>query len=193
MKFLGMAHSVWPCMVLLAALHCATAGAFAQEEGEAYRIQPGDVLSISVWREEDLTTEVVVRPDGRISIPLAGDISARDRSLEELRAEITERLSGYIPDLVVTVSARQLLGHKIYVIGKVARPGEFVLNGRVDVMQALSMAGGATRFAGLENIKILRRVDGVERVIPFNYALVEKGRGLEQNILLEVGDVVVVP
>lgn len=190
---MGIMRAVWPGMALFALLHCATAGAFAQEEGEAYRIQPGDVLAISVWREEDLTTEVVVRPDGRISIPLAGDIPARDRSLEELRDEITERLSGYIPDLVVTVSARQLLGHKIYVIGKVARPGEFVLNGRVDVMQALSMAGGATRFAGLENIKILRRVDGVERVIPFNYALVEKGRGLEQNILLEVGDVVVVP
>lgn len=190
---MGMVHLSWPCLALLAVLHCATAGAIAQEAGEAYRIQPGDVLAISVWREEDLQTEAVVRPDGRISIPLAGDILARGKSVEELRAEIAERLAGFIPDLVVTVSTRQLLGHKIYVIGKVARPGEFVLNSRVDVMQALSMAGGMTRFAGLEDIKILRRVDGVERIIPFNYALIEKGRGLEQNILLEVGDVVVVP
>lgn len=159
----------------------------------AYLLQPGDVLQVSVWREEDLRSEVIVRPDGWISLPLAGEISAIGKTIDGLRAEIEQRLSVYISDLVVTVSAKALQGHKIYVIGKVARPGEFVLASRVDVMQALSMAGGTVRFASLENIRILRRVDGVEQVIPFNYALIEKGRSLEQNVWLEVGDVVVVP
>lgn len=166
----------------------------AQAAEEAvYQVQAGDVLMVSVWREEDLQLEVVVRPDGAISIPLAGEIQAAGRSIDELRREITGRLSGYIPDLAVTVAAKQLQGNKIYVIGMVARPGEFVLNRRVDVMQALSMAGGTVRFADLSGIRILRRVDGRETAIPFNYAEVEQGKELEQNVLLEVGDVVVVP
>lgn len=167
--------------------------AAAQEADEGYRIRPGDVLTVSVWREEDLQLEVVVRPDGGISIPLAGEIQAAGQSIEGLRREITDRLAGYIPDLVVTVAAKQLQGNKIYVIGKVARPGEFVLNSRVDVMQALSMAGGTIKFADLDEIKILRRVDGKESVIAFDYTRLERGEALEQNVLLEVGDVVVVP
>jgi polysaccharide export outer membrane protein len=167
--------------------------AVAQEAGEGYRIRAGDVLTVSVWREEDLQLEVVVRPDGGISIPLAGEIQAAGQSIEGLRREITDRLAGYIPDLVVTVAAKQLQGNKIYVIGKVARPGEFVLNSRVDVMQALSMAGGTIKFADLDEIKILRRVDGKESVIAFDYTRLERGEALEQNVLLEVGDVVVVP
>lgn len=164
-----------------------------REAGEEYLVQPGDVLTVSVWREEDLQLEVVVRPDGGISIPLAGEIQAAGQSIERLRREITARLTSYIPDLVVTVAAKQLQGHKVYVIGKVARPGEFVLNSRVDVIQALSMAGGTVKFADLGAIKILRRIDGKESVIPFDYARIEKGDGLEQNVMLEVGDVVVVP
>ena len=159
----------------------------------AYRVQPGDLLTVSVWKEEGLQLEILVRPDGEISVPLAGEIQTAGKTIADLRQEIAERMKGYIPDLVVTVSAKQLSGYKIYVVGKVGKPGEFVLSGRVDVMQALSMAGGAIRFAGLKDIKILRREGGAERAIPFDYTLVEQGRGLEQNILLEVGDVVVVP
>lgn len=179
---------------MLALVLCAAAdGIAAQTAGEEYRVQPGDILTVSVWREEDLQLEVVVRPDGGISLPLAGEIQAAGQSIDVLRREITARLSGYIPDLVVTVAAKQLQGHKIYVIGKVARPGEFVLNSRVDVMQALSMAGGTVKFADLGAIKILRRIDGKDSVIPFDYARIEKGDGLERNVMLEVGDVVVVP
>lgn len=184
--------------VLMASMPIASAQDHQSHESTAiaagsYQVQPGDVLLVSVWREDDLRSEVIVRPDGWISLPLAGEISALGKTIDELRSEIERRLSIYISDLVVTVSAKALQGHKVYVIGKVARPGEFVLASRVDVMQALSMAGGTVRFANLENIRILRRIDGVEQVIPFNYALIEKGRGLEQNIWLEVGDVVVVP
>jgi polysaccharide export outer membrane protein len=182
-------------LFVLLALITATMPAVAADSmaGAEYRVQPGDVLTVSVWREEDLQLEVVVRPDGGISIPLAGEIRAAGQSIESLRVEITERLASFIPDLAVTVAAKQLQGHKIYVIGKVARPGEFVLNSRVDVMQALSMAGGTVKFADLGAIKILRRINGRESVIPFDYARLERGDGLEQNVMLEVGDVVVVP
>jgi polysaccharide export outer membrane protein len=182
-------------MVLTWMLFCIPAGAEEANNSVAYRVQPGDVLSISVWREEGLQLEsVLVRPDGAISIPLAGEIQTSGKTIEDLRREITERMRSFIPDLSVMVSAKQLFGNKIYVIGKVARPGEFVLTRSVDVMQALSMAGGTDRFANLGDIKILRRENGgAERAIPFDYTLVQKGKGLEQNILLEVGDVVVVP
>lgn len=183
--------------VFLALFLCASLSARAmagEPEAYVYRIQPGDLLSISVWHEDGLQLDnVLVRPDGDISVPLAGEVSTTGKTVEDLRRELTERMNGYIPDLVVTVSIKQLLGHKIYVIGKVARPGEFIPSGRVDVMQALSMAGGTVRFAGLKDIKILRRTGGTERVIPFDYTAVEQGRELEQNVLLEVGDVVVVP
>lgn len=184
-----------PALLALFLCLALPAQAMAGEpEAYVYRIQPGDLLAISVWHEEGLQLDnVLVRPDGGISVPLAGEVSTTGKTVEDLRHELTERMNSYIPDLAVTVSVKQLFGHKIYVIGKVAKPGEFVLSGRVDVMQALSMAGGTVRFAGLKDIKILRRAGDVERVIPFDYTSVEAGEKLEQNILLEVGDVVVVP
>lgn len=177
-------------------LACVLVGfAEAQESsGGAYAVQPGDVLEISVWREEDLQREVLVRPDGRFSFPLAGDIVATGKSVDELRQEIASRLQRFIPDLVVTVTVVQINGNKVYVIGQVNNPGEFIVNPRVDVMQALSMAGGTTAFAALNDIVILRRDrNGQQRSISFAYKDVERGRSLDQNILLESGDVVVVP
>jgi polysaccharide export outer membrane protein len=159
-----------------------------------YAVQPGDILEVSVWKEEDLQREVLVRPDGRFSFPLAGDVDATGKTVEELRVELVKRLSKYIPDLVVTVTVTSILGNKIYVMGQVNGPGEFVVNPRVDVMQALSMAGGITAFAALNDIIILRRdAQGSQRAIRFMYKDVEKGRKLEQNIMLVSGDVVVVP
>ena len=158
-----------------------------------YMVQPSDVLHISVWREEDLNQEVLVRPDGGFSFPLAGDIDARGKTVEALRAEIVDRLSHLIPELVVTVSVIQINGNKIYVIGQVNRPGEFIVNPQVDVMQALSMAGGATAFAELNEIFVLRRQDDKQIQLPFRFNDVVRGRDLEQNILLESGDVLVVP
>lgn len=171
-------------------------GAFAAGENgalDSYKIQPGDVLSISVWKEEDLTGEVIVRPDGQISFPLVGEALAAGETIEHLRQLVTGRLSKYIPDPVVTVSARQLAGNTVYVIGKVNRPGVFPIVRDVDVMQALSLAGGTSTYASLNNINILRRDNGKLRAIPFEYGYVEKGKHLEQNIILQPGDVVVVP
>ena len=160
----------------------------------AYAVQPGDVLEVSVWKEEDLQRQVLVRPDGRFSFPLAGDIKAIGKSVSDLQNEITSRLQKFIPDLAVTVTVTEIRGNKIYVIGQVNRPGEFIVNPSLDVMQALSVAGGTTAFAALNDIVILRRdPSGRQRAIAFAYKEVEKGRSLEQNIMLRSGDVVVVP
>ena len=167
----------------------------AQENaaGDNYLINPGDVLAVSVWKEEGLEHEVLVRPDGKFSFPLAGDVQAEGRSISEIRSELTEQLAKFIPDLVVSVSARQILGNKVYVIGQVNRPGEIIANPQVDVVQAMSIAGGTNAFANLNDIKILRRTNGILEAIEFRYRDIEKGKRLEQNIMLQAGDVVLVP
>lgn len=167
-----------------------------QETGrpaESYKILPGDVLLVSVWKEEDLQLELLVRPDSEISFPLAGEISTHNKSVADIRVEITTRLARYITDPVVTVSIREVLGNKIYVIGQVNNPGTFVVNPQVDVLQALSMAGGTTPFADLNNIRILRRNNSLQSALSFDYKQVVRGRNLEQNVMLKSGDVVVVP
>jgi polysaccharide export outer membrane protein len=146
-----------------------------------------------VWREEDLRKAVIVRPDGGLSFPLVGNVQARGKSVEQVQAEVTEKLKKYIPDPVVTVAVQQLSGNVIYVIGKVNRPGNFPVVRNVDVMQALSMAGGMTPYAAANRIRILRRADGRQSAISFAYGDIEKGEKLEQNIVLRAGDVVVVP
>ena len=137
--------------------------------------------------------DVVVLPDGSLSFPLAGEIQATGKTVEQLRKDIGTRLGKYIPGAVVTVSAKQIQGNKIYVVGKVARPGEFTASRYVDVMQALSIAGGVTPFAAVNSIQVLRRVNGVQTAIPFKYSKVASGRSLRYNIILQSGDVVVVP
>ncbi|MEZ5543259.1 MAG: polysaccharide biosynthesis/export family protein [Pseudomonadota bacterium] len=168
----------------------------AEQQGDgsaAYLIQPGDVLDISVWKEEDLNKQVLVRPDGGISFPLAGDLQAARTSVSELQQQLTAKLQKYIPDPLVTVSILKLDGNKVYVIGKVNRPGEFVASRNLDVVQALSVAGGMTPYAAANKISILRRTNGKLTSIPFRYGDIEKGDNLQQNIMLQSGDVVLVP
>ena len=169
---------------------------YAQEQAvpdKPYAVLPGDVLQISVWKEPDLQIEVLIRPDSAFSFPLAGDISTKDLSVVELQAKLEQRLSRYLSNPVVTVAVSQVLGNKIYVIGQVNNPGDFVVNPQVDVMQALSMAGGLTPFADANNIKILRRTGASQTAILFKYNEVLKGTNLNQNIMLQSGDIVVVP
>lgn len=179
--------------LLLAPLQAAEIGGVTVQAD--YRVQPGDVLFVSVWDEEQLQREAVVRPDGSFAFPLVGDVQAAGRSVDQIRADITRRLQKYIPEAAVTVSVKKIVGNKIFVLGQVKRPGEFVINANTDVMQALSMAGGVTPFADLDGIKILRRdrATGQQKAIPFNYKQILKGRHLEQNILLQSGDTVLVP
>ena len=160
---------------------------------DEYHAQPGDLLEVSVWKEEDLQREVLVRPDGRFSFPLAGEIETAGKTIQALQQELVERLSRFIPEPVVTVTVNQILGNKIYVIGKVNKPGEFVMTRQIDVVQALSMAGGMSTFAQANEVKVLRRVGGEQVVLPFRYGDVEDGKGLEQNIILQSGDVLIVP
>jgi polysaccharide export outer membrane protein len=160
---------------------------------EIYLIQPGDLLLIDVWKEKELQREVTVRPDGGLNFPLVGDLDASGKTTEQLQKEIATKLAKYVPDPVVTISVRQSLGNVIYVVGKVNKPGNYAVNRTTDVMQALSMAGGLSPYAAENKIKILRREHGVLKSIPFKYSRVEKGQDLEQNIILQGGDVVVVP
>ena len=126
--------------------------------------------------------------------PLAGQMDARNKTVQELQQELTTKLKKFISDPVVTVSIQDIKGNKVYVIGQVQKPGDFVVNPRVDVMQALSMAGGTTPFAALGDIMILRRNDaGQQEALPFKYTDVAHGKNLQQNIMLQAGDVVVVP
>jgi polysaccharide export outer membrane protein len=184
--------------VLLTAIALLTASGYAiavdpDSVREPYRVQPGDVLTVSVWKEEGLTGEVVVRPDGGLSFPLTGDVSASGKSIEDLRKEITERLKHYMPQPVVTVAIKQIGGNHVYVLGKVNHPGDFQFTTPIDVMQALSLAGGATPYAALNDIVILRRENAREEAIRFRYGDVEHGKDLLQNVLLHSGDTVVVP
>jgi len=158
-----------------------------------YLIGPEDVLEITVWKEEGLIKQVLVRPDGGISFPLAGDIHAAGKTAPQLQREITQRLEKFLSDPVVLVAVMKIAGNKIYVIGRVNKPGEYAPGRYVDVLQALSMAGGLTPFAAENDIKVLRKENGKDLVFPFRYSQVKTGDKLEQNITLKGGDVVVVP
>ncbi|HXO64537.1 MAG TPA: polysaccharide biosynthesis/export family protein [Steroidobacteraceae bacterium] len=171
--------------------------AFGVAHAAEYTVKPGDILSIAVWKEPDLTsptTGVLVGPDGTFSFPLVGQVDARGKGVLELQSLIATRLKKYISDPVVTVSLQDIKGNVVYVIGQVTKPGNFVVNPDVNVMQALSMAGGTTAFASLNNIIVLRsNATGGQIAIPFHYSDVAHGKDLQQNVLLQAGDVVVVP
>lgn len=158
-----------------------------------YRLGPEDVMLVSVWKDEQLTREVVVRPDGMFSFPLVGDIQAEERTLDDIRADLVKRLTKYIPNPNVSIAVTKVASYKVYVIGRVNKPGEYVIGHYTDVLQALSLAGGLTPFAAENDIKVMRRVRGEQHAIPFRYGDVRKGRDLDQNIILQRGDVVMVP
>lgn len=183
--------SRWLAGLLLAA---AAGAALAAAPEAPYTIKPGDILKVSVWREPELQGPVLVEPDGTFSFPLCGVIDARNKTVGELQQEIGTKLAHFITNPVVTVSLTKINGNRVYVIGQVKKPGAFTVNPRIDVLQALSMAGGTTPFASLGSIKILRSSgNGSQVAVPFNYNDVVHGHDLAQNITLRAGDVVVVP
>lgn len=171
----------------------APAAAPAAAEVGGYGVNPGDILEISVWKEQDLQKQVMVRPDGYFSFPLTGDIRAEGRTVEAVRQEVANRVSRFVPDPVVSVAVLEPRGSKVYVIGQVNRPGEYPINRFVDIVQAISMAGGFTPFAQLDSIKVLRRQGATQTAIPFSYGDIAAGKRLQQNIVLEPGDTVLVP
>jgi len=161
---------------------------------DEYRLGPEDIVEISVWGDEQLAREVVVRPDGGISFPLAGDMMAGGLTVNELRAKLKERIAEYIPDAPVTVILRKVEAPKVYVMGKVNNPKVHVMGQDMTVVQALAMSGGLSPFAESGNIIIVRREkDGTQKVYRFDYDELAEGENLKQNILLKSGDTVIVP
>ena len=158
-----------------------------------YVIGPGDVLDISVWKEEALTKLVTVLPDGKISFPLVGPIRAGGKTLDQFSKELEKKLSRFVPDLNLSVLVHEVNSMLVYIIGRVNNPGRFVLNSNIDVMQALAMAGGLTPFAEQGNVKIFREAPGGKKIFEFDYDDVAEGKKLEQNIMLQRGDLIVVP
>jgi polysaccharide export outer membrane protein len=167
----------------------------ARADANPYLVNPGDVLLVFVWNEKDLTQEVLVRPDGTISLPLAGQVSAGGLSIPQIEQSLTDALSKYMNDKpTVTVAIKETRGYNVYVLGKVNKAGLFPINQPTDVIQALAMAGGLTPFAAENGIHILRRdKGGQQKAIPFRYSDVKAGEELQTNILLQSGDVIVVP
>lgn len=159
----------------------------------SYTVQPGDVLSVSVWKEPELSGDVTVHPDGMFSIALIGTIQASNRTIEAIQHDAIKNLSKYIPDPVVTIGLRTSVGKQVYVLGQVNTPGVFTVSKPTDVMQALSLAQGMTSYASANKIRILRRTNGKQVAIDFRYGDIEKGKNLAQNIILQDGDTVVVP
>jgi len=193
MPFKLMKSKVFPLFPLALALICLSAARAADGPTDGYKLRPGDVLLVSVWKETDLQSEVLIRPDGGISFALAGELAAAGHTVAELTTALETRIRKYVPDAVVTVAVKFTNGNRVYVLGKVNKPGDFALIGPIDVMQALSMAGGTTPFADTDGIRILHRDNGRQSSQGFKYSEVEHGRKLEQNILLQSGDTVVVP
>ena len=150
-------------------------------------------FEVSVWREPELDREALVQPDGTISFPLVGQIAAAGETPAAVQADIVKRIEQYIPEPVVTVELLEARGNKVYVIGEVEKPGEYQLGRPISVVQAISLAGGFTPFAGRGKIQVLRKTAGAETSIPFDYEAVADGENLAGNIELLPGDTVIVP
>jgi polysaccharide biosynthesis/export protein len=161
---------------------------------ESYQVGATDVLAINVWKEPDVSRTVTVRSDGKISLPLVGELQANGLTPRQLEQEITKKLSNYISDPEVTVIVQESKSQRVNIMGQVAKPGSYFLTNSMTVLDAIAMAGGFRDFAKQKSIYVLRQgPNGTQTKLPFNYKDVIKGKNLAQNIKLEPGDTVVVP
>ncbi|MGZ3416648.1 MAG: polysaccharide biosynthesis/export family protein [Polyangiales bacterium] len=189
--------SIWMslCMLGVSLASCASPPTYAwrDEKPAEFRIGSGDRLRINVWKHDEISQEVTVRPDGNVSLPLVGEIRASGRSGPEIAKEIEAKLAKFYTEPVpVTVVVTDVKSYKIYVLGEVAKPGELTPGQPITVLQSLAMAGGLTPFARRDAIVIVRRDERGERRIPFSYSAVVGG-DLQQNLVLQSGDTIVVP
>ena len=162
-------------------------------ETEDYLIAPGDTLEISIYGEPDLVRELVVRPDGKVSFPLVGDIKVAGKTTSQVKKIVEQKVRSYIPSASATVIVTQLGSLQFYVIGRVNNPGMFNVSKPLTVLEALALAGGTTSFAKEDKILIIRGKGKNTTKIPFNLKDIKQGKHLEQNIVLERQDIVVVP
>lgn len=158
-----------------------------------YQIGPADLLQIFVWKEPDLSRDVTVRLDGKITVPLLGDVEAAGRSPQQLGDELAKSLAKFLETPRVTVAVSQANSTRFYVVGLVGKPGDFPLSGRTTVLQGLALAGGFREFAKTENIVIVRQERTGQSVIAVNYKKLEDGKDISQNVLLRPGDTIIVP
>lgn len=159
-----------------------------------YRVGPGDSLKINVWRNEQLSQQVTVRPDGAVTMPLIGDVTVAGKGAEEIAQGIVEQAKRYFTEpLSVTVQVAEIKSYRLYVLGEVQKPGEYAPTSQVNVLQALALAGGFSRYASPDNIMVIRYDARGTRRIPFVYTQVVRSGDLRENIVLQTGDTVVVP
>ncbi|HNS44940.1 MAG TPA: polysaccharide biosynthesis/export family protein [Alphaproteobacteria bacterium] len=164
-----------------------------QAQAKEFVVLPGDVLQISVWKEEGMDKEVLVLPDGSITFPLVGTIYIQGKPPFEVQDQIANQLSMYIPDATVDVSVKAPLGHKASVLGQVQKPGDVILGGNTNVMQAISQVGGLTPYADEDDIVVIRTLNNGKKIsIPYPYDDLIRGRNFDKDVDLEPGDVVIV-
>ena len=185
-----MGGRIWRWVVVL----MVAGGVFSvSADAGDYRIGLGDVLEISVWKNPDLTRVVTVLPDGKISFPLISRVTVVNKTVDELSAELKEKLERFVPEVDLSIMVAQVNSMMIYVVGRVNHPGRFVMSTPMNVLQALATAGGLNPFANGGSIKIFREKGAPDTYIRFDFDEVAKGENLAQNILLQRGDVVLVP
>jgi polysaccharide export outer membrane protein len=158
-----------------------------------YVIGPEDVLSIVFWRDKDMSADVAVRPDGKISLPLLNEVHAAGLTPMQLRDQLTEQAKRYVEDPTVSVVVRQINSQKIFVTGQVIKPGPYALTGPTTVLQILAIAGGFKEYADEKHVTVVRTENGRTVAYPFNYKDVSQRRNLGQNIELRAGDTIIVP
>jgi len=165
----------------------------AAEVPADYVIGPEDVLTILFWREKEMSSEVIVRPDGRISLPLINEMMAAGLTPEELRVQITAAAVKFVDTPTVSVGVKEIHSRKVFITGQVAKPGPYPLGGPLTIAQLISLAGGTHEYADEKNIGIFRTENGRPISLQFNYKDFKKRKNLQQNITLKPGDTVVVP
>jgi polysaccharide export outer membrane protein len=193
-----MTRHALACALLAAAVVVAGAShAFAQGKSvhtpPGYVIGPLDVIGVLFWKDEDLSAEVVVRPDGKISLPLLNEVDAGGLTPEQLRLRVLESARRFVEDPTVSVVVKQINSRNVYIMGEVLKPGTYPLGGPTSVLQLIAVAGGMTEFAARDEIVLMRTVDGQTARHRVKYNEVLKGKNLEQNLVLQPGDTVVVP
>jgi len=193
-KWAGVAGVLVLCLFICGWAAAADEMAAQHQPGEgAYTIGAGDILSISVWKNADLTRVIQVLPDGMISFPLIGELKVAGETVAQLKKSLQDKLTPFVPDPEISVEVQRVNSMIVYVIGRINRPGHFELVGNMNVLQALAMAGGLTPFARRDGIKVLRNEKDKTVEYAFDYDAVTMDENHAQNILLRRGDVVVVP
>lgn len=186
-------------MVALAGSGCSHTSSYdysrePDPRGREFVVGPADVLRIQIWKDQELSTEAPVRPDGTLTMPLLGDVRAAGQTPSQIKEEVTKRLTKYFKDAVVTVSVQSVNSYRFTVSGNVLHPGVYSANNYVTIMEAVALAGGVNRFADTKSVVVIRRDDkGQTRRIPIDLAALEDGKARHHDLVLLAGDVVHMP